>query len=433
MAQPTEESDATTLPDPELNPLLNPLLAAHMGRWAEVYFTNPPEKRGQAVAELLRELESSAPPQPAPIPENRTGFPNSQAPESPVLQEPAFQKPAFQKNDQHEPAGLDDGLGKDQHTWTHNQAATRDSHAHAEEMPLTCNSCGHNNWRGQRFCGMCGMPLDFSPEQAVEAATSAASWAEPRVPSGSRLSEPENEFADSAAPFEHHGTPQSESWPMREQDLPTPGPLFRFQSELDSAPRSYRVYLGAAVAILLTVLLYMAWRGGAVFWSNVRTPAQIPRAVSTEQQPSPVQNTVESAPPVTPPASTARSQNQTDKSTPVDAAPKPRPAPRIVPVTATSATPAAEQGGFEELVTAQKFLDARPGAARDTQEAARWLWKAVAKQNVTATFLLSDLYLRGDGVTKNCDQGRLLLDAAARKGVTAAAERLRHLQAFGCQ
>jgi hypothetical protein len=281
---------------------------------------------------------------------------------------------------------------------------------------------------------MCGIPLGLSPEQTVEAEPSAASWAEPGVLFESKLSESRAEFADSAASFDHHRTPPSESWPMQEPHLYNPGPRFQFQSELDSAPRSYRVYLGAAVAILLTVLLYMAWRGGAAFWSNVKTPAQIPRAVSTEPQPSPVQSAVEkSALPITPPASTVRSQNQTDTSAPVDSAPKPRPAPRIVPVTATSATPAAEQGGSEELATAEKFLDAQPGAARDTQEAARWLWKAVAKQNVTATFLLSDLYLRGDGVTKNCDQGRLLLDAAARKGVTAAAERLRHLQAFGCQ
>src|SRR5271170_333187 len=61
------KSDPNTLPDPELNPMLNPLLAAHMGRWAEVYFTNPPEKRGAAIAELLRELESTPPPQPAPV------------------------------------------------------------------------------------------------------------------------------------------------------------------------------------------------------------------------------------------------------------------------------------------------------------------------------------------------------------------------------
>jgi TPR repeat protein len=78
-------------------------------------------------------------------------------------------------------------------------------------------------------------------------------------------------------------------------------------------------------------------------------------------------------------------------------------------------------------------LNAGTGTTPDTQEAARWLWKAVAKQNLTATLLLSDLYLRGDGVPKSCDQARLLLDAAARKGDTAAAERLRNLQAFGCQ
>src|SRR5260370_33766690 len=63
---PSDESDANTLPDPELNPLLNPVLAAHMGRWAEVYFTSPPEKREQAVAELIRELKSLSPEEPAP-------------------------------------------------------------------------------------------------------------------------------------------------------------------------------------------------------------------------------------------------------------------------------------------------------------------------------------------------------------------------------
>src|ERR1700684_1968607 len=60
VSHPTDKSDVNTLPDPELNPLVNPLLAAHMGRWAEVYFTNPPEKREQAVSELLRELEDSS-------------------------------------------------------------------------------------------------------------------------------------------------------------------------------------------------------------------------------------------------------------------------------------------------------------------------------------------------------------------------------------
>src|ERR1700684_1640126 len=58
----TEQSDQpSTLPQAELNPLLNPLLSQNMGRWAEVYFTSPPEKREQAVQELLRELRAENP------------------------------------------------------------------------------------------------------------------------------------------------------------------------------------------------------------------------------------------------------------------------------------------------------------------------------------------------------------------------------------
>ena len=54
--------------------------------------------------------------------------------------------------------------------------------------------------------------------------------------------------------------------------------------------------------------------------------------------------------------------------------------------------------------------------ARDASEAAKLLWKAVGKQNPTAAILLSGLYARGDGVTKSCDQARLLLLAATKHG-----------------
>ena len=59
MSTKTDHPDGPSiLPEPELNPLLNPLLGQHMGRWAEVYFTSPPEKREQAVTELLHELQA---------------------------------------------------------------------------------------------------------------------------------------------------------------------------------------------------------------------------------------------------------------------------------------------------------------------------------------------------------------------------------------
>jgi TPR repeat protein len=47
--------------------------------------------------------------------------------------------------------------------------------------------------------------------------------------------------------------------------------------------------------------------------------------------------------------------------------------------------------------------------------------------------LLSDLYLRGDGVPRSCDQARLLLVAAAKRGSPLAAQHLRSLESQGCR
>ncbi len=47
------------LPDPRLNPMVNPRLGKNLGRWANVYYTTPPERREQAVLELVRELEGA--------------------------------------------------------------------------------------------------------------------------------------------------------------------------------------------------------------------------------------------------------------------------------------------------------------------------------------------------------------------------------------
>ena len=71
--------------------------------------------------------------------------------------------------------------------------------------------------------------------------------------------------------------------------------------------------------------------------------------------------------------------------------------------------------------------------ARDSAEAAKLLWKAVRQQNATAALMLSDLYAHGDGVPKSCDQARLLLLAAAKRGAPQAAQQLRSLQSRGCR
>jgi TPR repeat protein len=57
----------------------------------------------------------------------------------------------------------------------------------------------------------------------------------------------------------------------------------------------------------------------------------------------------------------------------------------------------------------------------------------VEKGNSTAETDLADLYLRGDGVAKNCDQARILLSAASDKGNAEAMQKLTELNRTGCR
>jgi len=93
---------------------------------------------------------------------------------------------------------------------------------------------------------------------------------------------------------------------------------------------------------------------------------------------------------------------------------------------------APAEGGQQELTTAERYLSGADGV-RDSGEAAKWLWRAVGKQNGRAILLLSGLYAKGDGVSKNCDQARLLLLTAVRKKVPDSVEGLQKLELNGCQ
>lgn len=425
MSPDTDESKASTLPDPEFNPLLNPLLAAHMGRWAEVYFTNPPEKRGQAVAELLRELEKTS---------------TSEAVSVPTTSAPRTN-----------PEPISERLEK------HSEEVPLPNPIVAAEEPaaLFCGACGHKNSAQQRFCGMCGTPLTHSseayPEQVAEEAEpiAAASWSESEslLETGRDRGEREREREEDALESAAHSdfvVEQHSLQSLREESLPEESPAdFNLLSEYQSksAPSAYRIYAGVVLAILLALLVYMAWRGNAAFWSGRTAPSALPQSAPTQQaesptpapapeQPATAMNTTATNAPAVP---STQPHNSTAPRSPKHETAEARPTPRTVRVSASSSASGADPIGSEELATAEKYLNGDPGMARDSRQAATWLWKAVAKENLTATVLLSDLYLRGDGVPKSCDQARLLLDAAARKGGTAAAERLRNLPAFGCQ
>ena len=415
MSKPTDEPDVTILPEPDLNPLMNPLLAKHMGRWAEVYFTTPPEKRAEAVSELVRELTRNSPTVDITATPSRTNNDDriDEAPED-FSDQLVIGKPFAQ------------------------QTAT-----------LVCGSCGSENSAVQKFCGMCGAPLAFSEESdsqeiAEEAPVSARVW---DAAEGSVLNRAGTAATDSTPGFYAH----DEDFAVSE-NLPVPSTGWRptefhslTQYEPEPTRRNYRIYVGLAVVAVLASLVYITWRSNTTFWRSGTPPAALPQAVpapSGEPQAAPAKpvqaattqsNSANNEAPTRPlPAPLPPSQKQPSRSAENDRGLRSRSGSAIVPAAATPSAIAPEQSGSEELATAEKYLNAGPGVARNSQQAVPWLWKAVAKQNLTATMLLSDLYLRGDGVTKSCDQAHLLLDVAARKGRPAAAERLRNMQAFGC-
>lgn len=415
MSNPTDKAEENALPDPELNPLLNPLLAANMGRWAEVYFTTPPERREQAVADLLKELEAASPPQ--------------------------FDSQVVDK---------ERATGEIN---THRESE-REQRLDLPPEPVNigaiCSACGHQNSEGHRFCGMCGAPVHIPPNERIGEIEQPdpiepASWAKPSLDANpvDYAIEPDYRFPAVG----EHGDTVEPAWalanhvphhiPYGANDVP------HFAVESKPVPYRYRLYVGVGLAILLALLVYMARRGTEALSGAGQSP---PSRIIPAAQLGP---TTSEAPPatgsVTPvgkvekaekkenvlkqPAQTAKlpEASSPEQTTAV------RTAPRMVPVAANSTSVSLEQSGAQDLATAEGYLNGNQGKTRDSREAAQWLWKAVGKGNPAATIVLSDLYLRGEGVPKSCDQARLLLDAASRKGVKAAADRLRDLQAFGCQ
>lgn len=460
MPRPDDHSDgSSTLPPPELNPLLNPLLAQNMGRWAEVYFTSPPEKREQAVLDLLRELQGDNP------------APEVTAPTRVSEQE--------------------------------SRASTTPGYR-PEEVPAAmfrCHACGRENPSSHRFCGMCGTPVgeqraaadlnitdlhvaDFPVADFPNADIPRQGPRPEYPPSDDRATEgrPSDDrqvahlFAEDPTPLaqghEERTGPRIDAvpepaWNTREF-LSARGREFddrddRTSNLFESAPpsRPYGLYAGIAVVVVVVLALaYVAWRSMQTS-PNSHVASQAPPTVTTEpaaSSPAPGPSKADSPQPTTDQTSGRSAElppsANTQAAVPLNNAEDPRragplpdsaratPSPDAVAQVASPTAAIDEKNlqaepvsanGAQELAMAQRYLNGAEGQERNSTEAAKWLWQAIAKHNAEATLLLSDLYLKGDGVEKNCDQARVLLDAAAGRGMKGAGDRLRHLQAFGCQ
>jgi hypothetical protein len=344
----------------ELNPLTNPVLEQHLGRWAKVYFGTPPAKREQAVSNLLEEIkrESGAS---APIQSGRPYF----------ATDPKFQR-------------------------------------------TVCAACQHQNPPGHKFCSRCGQVL--SPGQP----SSSANLGTP-------------EIADALPTNSAHDVP----W-LHDQAFSS------LEGSGASQGRAWQYLAGAAV-IVLAGLAYLHW--APEFRTRVASTAKTP-PVSAQAATLPPGNSslaepTAAAEAVAPESIVSESKKREVHNPPVTGGAGDRAVvpPGVQAATQRSTLPSAAAGhstvsdlesSSPDLRLAQRYLGGSMGV-RDPSEAAKLLWRAVAKQNATAAILLSDLYVRGDGVPRSCDQARLLLVAAAKRGSPLAAQQLRNLESQGCQ
>jgi hypothetical protein len=405
-----------------------------MGRWAQAYFTSPPEKRDEAVHELLRQLEAEHSTHgPVPVADSSASAASSSNTSSAAVSLPATELAASPVS----PASSLESQG--------------------QTTLVRCLACGRKNPSTQRFCGLCGTRLG---EEGPVAAPHRDDLRddlpsdEVQTVATSDPSNPRNDLRrrDIYAPSVYEPSGNTNDLSLfqsiggahyydedSEQIFSTPG-----------GSGSYRTLAAIALLILVGTLGYLSWRNAHKSSQASRSTPPVSFATEEPARSEPVASSPSKndAPHQAPTA-----DNGGGPANAVDPArEKPRRAEPVRKATNNSARAANQaalrtipkpeknpQGdllagkGTEELAVAQRYLNGANGQGRNSAEGAKWLWRAVAKHNAEATFLLSDMYLKGEGVSKNCDQARVLLDTAALKGVKGAGERLRHLQAFGCQ
>ena len=304
-------------------------------------------------------------------------------------------------------------------------------------------------------------PAEISPEP-VAPVVKPIPVAEP--PARIQISLPKPEPAVAAEARIPEPAPAAPAPPVAPRRLIPPAlePLSSFEGETDSdAPGWMDSFtLGRAVGIMLFLALlagsyvYHRELGQAIIWfghqvagdetseSSKAVRAEIP-FVSHATPPS------ASAPRVVePPAPSGQTSPDTTepKSANLPAASDTTPTPQVkdatpgtlVPLTQVTRPPApaphaenSVEAGQQEYLQALQILRS-PSRASEVPAAIQLLWASVEKGNTGAEIALAELFHTGKGVTKNCDQTRILLSAAARKGNVEARKRLEEFRREGC-
>lgn len=158
------------------------------------------------------------------------------------------------------------------------------------------------------------------------------------------------------------------------------------------------------------------------------TSAAPPVAAADQQQPKPTQANPQSAPPadnIPAVANSAPAVSTTQTNPATDTAAKPDTAKVAAkPIEPPAPSPkSTHEAGQQELSEAMQ--------ASDSTAAAAWLWKATSRGNPEAPVLLADMYIKGKGVPRSCEQALVLLRSASAKENAPARNRLAALYANG--
>jgi hypothetical protein len=135
------------------------------------------------------------------------------------------------------------------------------------------------------------------------------------------------------------------------------------------------------------------------------------------------------------PANGKKKAGRTPDATP-DASPAPQStAPISQQIEPATPAPQSQAAPLPAVVQTQlaSSRELVPGKPKRPPDDVASLWIAVENGDTGAEIALANRYVGGEGVDKNCEQARVLLQAAAKHGNEAATKRLAQLAAAGCQ
>jgi hypothetical protein len=473
LPQPYEKTSAPPgdIPKPELNPMTNPVLGRHLGRWAEVYFTTPVEQREQAVIELLQQLEredESGAPESSSRPETR---------EIPVSVRENLSTIDELDNPTDRLAALEEAIRQFDHPQNRVERSDLTSPGRGDfspaqaQLPGTCPVCQHFNQPDQWYCGMCGFKLRADGDSSTRVLSFPHSTHAPEsleLSNESRHERKNEVHSTNGFAFSLFGQPleTTDSNSNLRVNRPSMWPLDTVEELPSSGVGAKLAILCAILLIAATAFFYRDQIRGVVqpllesrqnsttsppqTAATQPTPALPPRDSGRSETPARNAGNENHAPIPTQDADSATTETNAASSTSEKNAPhndhhsvnasdsRPSPSPEKKPVSSSPTRNAAEttaqkvqsnaslDSGNQEFARAQALLSGGPRS--DPGQASIWLWKAVGKNNGAAVLMLADLYARGSGVPQSCDQARILLSAAAKKGSAEATQKLREIQ-----